>query len=307
MDTVPTFAEWIAVDWGTSNLRVWMMGKDGVPFAQDSSDKGMGGLARDAFEPALLELVAPYLAPDSVTPVLCAGMVGAREGWLEAPYVPTPCTPPDGQAAVAPTSTDPRLSVYILPGVKQMSPPDVMRGEETQIAGVLHSQPDFDGILCLPGTHTKWVHISAGEIVSFQTCMTGEMFALLSQQSVLRHSVTGTGWDQDSFLSGVTNAMDRPQSFAAELFRMRAAGLLLGTTADAGRARLSGLLIGLELAGTRAYWLGRHVAILGADAVAIHYRSALAEQGIQAEILENTNLTLAGLTNAYNQQKGADT
>lgn len=300
-------AEWIAVDWGTSNLRVWMMGSDGLPFAQDSSDKGMARLTRDAFEPALLELIAPYLAADRVTPVFCAGMVGAREGWQEAPYVAVPCTPPDGQAAVIPASTDPRLSVHILPGVKQMSPPDVMRGEETQIAGVLQSQPDFDGILCLPGTHTKWVHISAGEIVSFQTCMTGEMFALLSQHSVLRHSVGGSGWDQDSFLSAVQSAMDRPQSLSAQLFGMRAAGLLLGTTADEGRSRLSGLLIGLELAGTRAYWLGRHVAILGADAVAMHYRSALAEQGIQAEMLDNTDLTLAGLTNAYNLQKGAAT
>ena len=234
-------------------------------------------------------------------------MVGAREGWLEAPYVATPCAPPSGQAAVPPHSTDPRLSVQILPGVKQMSPPDVMRGEETQIAGVLRSQPEFDGILCLPGTHTKWVHISAGEIVSFQTCMTGEMFALLSHQSVLRHSFTSIGWDQDSFLAAVTDAMDRPQAFAAQLFGLRAAVLLQDTPAAAGRARLSGLLIGLELAGTRPYWLGRHVAILGADAVATHYRIALAEQGIQAEMLEVTNLTLAGLTTAYNVQKGAST
>lgn len=297
-------ADWIAVDWGTSNLRVWMMGRDDLPFAQDSSDKGMAGLTRDAFEPALLELISPYLAPDRVTPVICAGMVGAREGWLEAPYVATPCAPPNGAEAISAPNTDPRLSVHILPGVKQMSPPDVMRGEETQIAGVLHRQPEFDGILCLPGTHTKWVHISAGEIVSFQTCMTGEMFGLLSEQSVLRHSVDSADWDQDSFLTGVTNAMDRPQNFAAQLFGMRAAGLLLGTPADAGRARLSGLLVGLELAGTRPYWLGRHVAILGADAVAGHYHAALASQGIQAEMLESADLTLAGLTSAYNLQTG---
>jgi 2-dehydro-3-deoxygalactonokinase len=137
--------------------------------------------------------------------------------------------------------------------------------------------------------------------------MTGEMFALLSQQSVLRHSVTGNGWNNDSFLTGVANAMDRPQTFAAQLFGMRAAGLLLGTPSDAGRARLSELLVGLELAGTRPYWLGRHVAILGADAIASHYSTALAEQGIQAEMLESTDLTLAGLTCAYSLQKGAST
>ncbi|WP_298861773.1 2-dehydro-3-deoxygalactonokinase [uncultured Sulfitobacter sp.] len=300
-------AEWIAVDWDTSYLRVWMMGPDGLPFAQDSSDKGIASLAQGAFESALLELVDPYLASDHVTPVICTGMVGAREGWLEAPYVATPCAPPSGQSAVTPACTDPRLSVHILPGVKQMSPPDVMRGEAAKIAGVLSSQPDFDGILCLAGTHTKWVHISAGEIVSFQTCITGEIFALLSQQSVLRHTVTSTGWDQGSFLTGVANAMDRPQAFAAQLFGMHAAELLLDTPADAARARLSGLLIGLELAGTKPYWLGRHVAILGVNDVAAHYRIALAEQGIQAEMLESIDFTLAGLTSAYSGYKGANT
>ena len=299
------YAEWIAVDWDTSNLRVWMMGADGKPFASDRSDKGMAGLTQDGFEPALLSLIDPYLNPDHVTPVICAGMVGAREGWREAAYVATPCAPPDARAAVAVQAHDPRIAVHILPGVKQMAAPDVMRGEETQIAGVLHSQPAFDGILCLPGTHTKWVHISAGEIVSFQTCMTGEIFALLASQSVLRHSVTTAEWDEDSFIDGVTQAMDSPQSFASRLFGLRAGGLLQGTSAGAARARLSGLLVGLELAGTRPYWLGRHVAILGADSVAAHYQCALAAQGVQAETLDNACLTLAGLTSAYRSLKGA--
>jgi 2-dehydro-3-deoxygalactonokinase len=255
----------------------------------------------------LLELISPYLAPDRVTQVICIGMVGAPEGWLEAPYVATPCNPPDGGAAVSPQSHDPRLSVQILPGVKQMTPPDVMRGEETQIAGILKSRPDFDGILCLPGTHTKWVHISAGEIVSFKTVMTGELFALLSQQSALSHFVITDGWDQARFLTAVADGMGRPQTFAAQLAELRAAGLLSEVPAETSRARLSGLLIGLELAAVRAYWLGRYVAIPGDDTVAELYRTSLAEQGIVADMLNATDLTLAGLCAAWELQKGEPT
>lgn len=303
MNTDTKTAEWIAVDWGTTNLRVWIMDSNSGPFAQASSAKGMGGLASDKFEAALLELIGPYLSDDKVTPVICAGMVGAREGWREARYVATPCPPPNGCAAVQVEAQDPRISVTILPGVKQISPPDVMRGEETQIAGVLREYPNFDGIICLPGTHTKWVHISAGEIVSFQTFMTGEMFALLSEQSVLRHSVTSDRWDQESYLLAITDAMARPQSIAAYLFGLRAGGLVGEMLSQTARARLSGLLIGAELAAARPYWLGQNVAIIGAGPVAELYRSALVEQGVPAAIQDVADLTLAGLTSAYNAQR----
>lgn len=295
-------AEWIAVDWGTSNLRVWIMGAEGLPVAQAESAKGMARLSRDGFEGALLDLIDPYLSPDKVTRVICAGMVGAREGWVEAPYLSVPCTPPNGDAAVDAHARDPRISVRILPGVKQVTPPDVMRGEETQIAGVLRQQPDFDGILCLPGTHTKWVHISAGEIVSFQTFMTGELFALLAGQSVLRHSVAGDDWDRAAFDAAVSDAMARPQSVAAKLFGIRAGGLVGEVARGAARGQLSGLLVGIELAAARPYWLGQNVAILGAGPVAELYRAGLAAQGVTASTLDVAHLTLAGLSAAYHTQ-----
>jgi 2-dehydro-3-deoxygalactonokinase len=104
---------------------------------------------------------------------------------------PSPASPrPDARSGA---TKDPRLRVSILPGLKQAVPPDVMRGEETQIAGFLAAAPGFDGVLCLPGTHAKWVQISAEEVVSFRTFMTGELFDLLSTQSVLRHSIAGEG------------------------------------------------------------------------------------------------------------------
>jgi len=212
--------DWIAVDWGTSNLRVWAMGSDGRVLAEASSDDGMGKLAQDGFEPALLQLVEPWLAKRP--PILACGMVGSRQGWCEAPYRAVPCTPVDKSGLITAPTTDPRLSVRIAPGLKQASPADVMRGEETQIAGALHLMPGYDGVFCLPGTHSKWVHVSAGEVVSFQTFMTGEMFALLSEASVLRHGMLGGGWEDAAFDLAVSDALARPEKFGARLFALRA-------------------------------------------------------------------------------------
>ena len=292
-------AAWFAVDWGTTHLRVWAMGAAGEVLDLLSSDRGMGKLASEGFEPALLSLIAPYLAEDGATPVICCGMVGARQGWAEAPYTTVPCPPPDVRRAVKVPARDPRLDVRILPGLSQDKPADVMRGEETQIAGFLSQEPEFDGVLCLPGTHAKWVHISAGEVVSFQTFMTGEMFALLSGKSVLRHGMQEGGWDAGFFTTALDDAIARPQGIAASLFSLRAEGLLHGLTSAQACARLSGLLIGLELAGSRPYWLGRDVVLLGDGGLVAHYAAALAAQGVPARQVNADIVTLDGLKAAH--------
>lgn len=288
--------DWIAVDWGTSNLRVWAMGPQGV-LATAASDEGMGSLTRDGFEPALLRLIAPWLGA-GVMPVVACGMVGARQGWHEAPYRAVPCAPVAAGAGVLVPGTDARLRVQIAPGLMQAGPADVMRGEETQIAGALALHPGFDGVICLPGTHSKWVQVSAGEVVSFQTFMTGEMFALLSTHSVLRHGMGGDGWDDAAFDRGLEDGLQRPERIAAQLFRLRAEGLLAGLTADAARARLSGLLIGTELAAAKPYWLGNRVMLIGAAGLTAHYAAALTRQGVVCETLDATHCTLAGLAMA---------
>jgi 2-dehydro-3-deoxygalactonokinase len=290
--------DWLAVDWGTSHLRVWGMGHNGTVQLRRSNDAGMGSLSQDQFEPALIDLMGDVLGRGT-TPVIVCGMAGSRQGWAEAKYVASPCSPPGIETATKASTNDPRLSVYILPGVKQSNPADVMRGEETQIAGFLALNPKFDGVICLPGTHTKWVHISAGEIVSFRTFMTGEMFALLSKQSVLRHSVKGQGWDAEAFVTAVSTGMSNPSEIAARLFSIRAEGLLNDLHADQARARLSGLLIGVELAAARPYWLGQHVALIGDDQLCKAYGDALAAQGLPIERTDADRMTLDGLKAAY--------
>ncbi len=288
------YCDWIAVDWGTSHLRAWAMAGD-QPKAEARSDAGMGTLDPAGFEPALLALVEPWMGARPVDILMC-GMVGSRQGWAEAPYRAVPCTPL-GTEHGKPATRDGRLRVRIVPGLKQAAPPDVMRGEETQIAGFLAAHPNFDGVLCLPGTHTKWVQVSAGEIVSFRTFMTGEMFALLSRQSVLRHSI-GEGWDDDAFAEAVGSTLARPETLAHRLFTIRAEGLLKGAAPGRATAVLSGLLVGAELAATRPYWLGQRVAVIGASEPSNSYCAALALQGITPERADGDAMVLAGLVAA---------
>lgn len=292
---------WIAVDWGTSNLRAWAMEETagGSRILEEAtSEKGMGKLKPQEFEAALLEVAAPWLdqSGQARTLVLACGMVGARQGWSEAVYRKVPCTPTDPAGLTRVATQDSRLDVRIAPGLAQDRPADVMRGEETQLAGALAMNPGFDGVFCLPGTHSKWAQVSAGEVVSFQTFMTGELFALLSTQSVLRHSITGEGWDEAAFDEGLSDALSRPDRIAAKLFSLRAEALLHGMTPAQARARLSGLIIGIELAGSKPYWLGQEVKLIGAPALQASYARALATQGLHAESLDATACTLAGLS-----------
>ncbi|WP_224816124.1 2-dehydro-3-deoxygalactonokinase [Hasllibacter sp. MH4015] len=291
-----SYADWIAVDWGTTHLRAWaMVGAEAK--AEVSSADGMGKLPRDGFEPALLRLVEPWLGAGRMRVVAC-GMVGARQGWVEAPYVAVPARPTDLSPIVAP-SADPRLHVSVVPGLSQAKPADVMRGEETQIAGFLAQNPKFDGVLVLPGTHSKWVRISAEEVVSFQTAMTGELFQLLAEESVLRHSVSASGQNDDAFVQAVSDTISQPEKVSQWLFGLRAQNVLDGQDGTTARAKLSGYLIGSELAAARPYWLGQAVAIAGTPTLTRLYADALKTQGVTPDVHDAAPLTRAGLARVY--------
>ncbi|MFO1143624.1 MAG: 2-dehydro-3-deoxygalactonokinase [Amaricoccus sp.] len=292
-------AAWIAVDWGSSNLRAWAIGPDGEVTAEAASDAGAITLAPDAFEPALLDVVGGWLG-DGRTDVIICGMAGARGGWTEAAYAAVPC-PPTPAAFARPPVADPRLAVRILPGLRQDEPADVMRGEETQLAGLLRDEPRFDGVACLPGTHSKWAHVGGGEVISFASYMTGEVFALLAGSSVLRKTLAPDGWNADAFLEAVEDGLARPDRVPARLFPLRAAALLHGLDPVVARSRLSGLLIGAELASARPYWLGRDVVLVGADRLVAAYRDALALAGLAARSADAARLTLAGLAAVHDR------
>lgn len=289
--------DWIAVDWGTTRLRVWAMQADKV-LESRVSDKGMGALTPGGFEPALLELVGDWLEDGRPTPVIACGMVGARTGWAEAEYRPVPCTPLDPQRATRPPVRDPRLQVHILPGLSQTDPPDVLRGEESQVAGFLAHRPDFRGTLCLPGTHCKWVSIADGKVRGFHTFMTGEIYALLTRQSVLRLTIGDARPDNTAFLEASAQVAANTDMAIAGLFPLRAAALLSGLAPEQAAGRLSGLLIGAELAAAQPLWQGVPVIVIGAPDLSALYLGALTQAGADAHQMDGSQLVLAGLTAA---------
>ena len=301
-------ASWIAVDWGTTHVRAWAMGADGVPLAEARGDQGMGTLAPgpSAFEPALLALIEPWLGPGR-TPVVACGMVGSRQGWCEATYLKVPVRPHGKAGLTRAPAKDPRIAVHIANGVSQTNPPDVMRGEETQIAGLLTLAPGFDGVVAMPGTHTKWVQLTGGDIFHFASFMTGELYALISQHSVLRHSVDAKGFDADAFAEAVDDALSHPERIAAKLFSIRAHHLLQGADPAKAASRLSGLLVGLELGGAKPYWLGQDIALVAEGQHAERYAIALGQLGAAFQTHDPDACVLAGLTAAHASLTGVET
>lgn len=294
--------EWIAVDWGTSNLRVWAMaGSSALDMREASS--GMGKLARDAFEPALLSLIEPWLRMDGAIEVVICGMAGARQGWAEAPYANVPGVPLQPSSFLGVETKDARIKVTIIHGLSQAEPPDVMRGEETQIAGFLSLEPGFDGVLCLPGTHTKWAWLEAGRVTRFRTFMTGEVFSLLREHSILRHSVADAASEPIAetlaeFEEGLATAVSDPAALSAHLFTLRAASILYGRPADASLAHLSGLLIGSETTAMQPHIADRRVVVLGTGTLAQLYCHALRDRDMQPETRSAEQATLLGLIEA---------
>lgn len=299
-------AAFVAVDWGTSSFRAWRMAADGTPLAYSRGPEGMLHCASAGFAPVLQQHLEKLGASRDV-PVLICGMAGARQGWIEAPYFETPADLHQLLSrAVAPPDAGDRYRVRILPGVCQRSAgaEDVMRGEETQLLGLLGMRPDFEGVVILPGTHSKWVDIRGGRIVRFSSAMTGELYEVLSQHSVLRHSFAGNV-EGAEIETGIAEGMDaglaHPELLSALIFRTRAAALLSGKGADWCSGYLSGLLVGAEIGGHRDWLTAKSVPLIGSARFARLYGAALARIGFEGVAIDAAEATIAGLKEARAQ------
>lgn len=266
--TAPAVA---AVDWGTSSFRLWLLDAAGAALAERRSGEGMLTAGTEGFGAILEKHLAAAGAPPSLPVVVC-GMAGARQGWIEAPYVTLPAgldgilagaVPVPGQAAGQAAGqgsgqdAGQARKIRILPGLAQRSAdePDVMRGEETQLAGVLPLFASGRHVICMPGTHSKWVEAEGGVIAGFRTWLTGELFSVLSRQSILRHSlgesVAPALPDTPAFVTACRDALAQGGDIGPSLFRIRAATLLQDLQPADAAATLSGLLIGSEIASAR--------------------------------------------------------
>ncbi|MCA6121683.1 2-dehydro-3-deoxygalactonokinase [Bradyrhizobium sp. WSM 1704] len=244
----------VAVDWGTSSFRLWVMDAAGDVLGERRSDQGMTAAAKAGFAP-VLQSHLDALGVAAEVPVVICGMAGARQGWVEAGYLDTPAHLSDvlGRAVVVGGQN---RDIRILPGIAQRdaAAPDVMRGEETQLLGALGLDAAGDALVCMPGTHSKWVHVAGGTVERFATFMTGELFGAVARDTILSHAVAGAeeAVDQDAFRSAVADAFAAPARTANLLFRVRARQLLFGGSAAAARETISGTLIGAELAASLA-------------------------------------------------------
>lgn len=289
----------IAVDWGTSRLRLWALDGDGKVLAERRSEEGLEG-ARNAGFNATLEAHLTTLHIPLDVPVIICGMAGSRQGWVEAPYIAVP-SPLSAVASHASIVNDSARDVRILPGLCQNleANPQVMRGEETKLLGLNLDQKRH--LVCLPGTHAKWVEIDNGIVTGFTTFLTGELFALFCNHSILRHSIgesANFSIDDTSFAAACRSMIDEPQTLMEKLFSIRAASLLFDKTAEQSSATLSGLLIGAEVGvAKRMFRDDVSFTLAGTGTLGALYAKAIALAGLHATHVDSETLVRAGLFN----------
>lgn len=286
-------AAYIAVDWGSTNRRVFAIAADGTLIGNRRDDRGILAMAGGNFatEAALLR------AEWGDLPMLCAGMVGSNRGWIDAGYVAVPA---DLAAIAAGASWAQPGRTAILPGVCRDTAgrPDVMRGEEVQLLGAAAAGlVAADAWLCQPGTHAKWARLESGRITDFTTAMTGEMFAQLRRGGLLADGLDGSVTDDATFRAGVQAA--RGGDLLATLFGARAA-LVLGQRELGDQASyVSGVLIGSDcaarLAGNFAGARAAGVDVLADPVLGGLYLAALAELGCAGRLIDSNAAFLAGI------------
>ncbi len=273
----------IGVDWGTTSLRAYRMTEAGQIIARASAPSGVLQVAPGDFPNVLRTIIGDWLA-DGETRVLLSGMVGSRQGWLEAPYLPCPTN----AAAIGAALTKIPFAgaeILLVPGLSdrdEAGTPEVMRGEETQIIGAI-DQIGSSGLICLPGSHSKWAQTEGGRIVSFRTYFSGEAFAALRGGTILGRMMDDAPHDAAAFARGVARSADGGH-LLHQLFGVRSLALFGELGSNQTASYLSGLLIGHEV---RAALLpGMNVHLIGAAPLCALYAATIAACGARARVLD---------------------
>ncbi|MCJ2374940.1 2-dehydro-3-deoxygalactonokinase [Pseudomonas sp. RGM 3321] len=302
-------AQLIALDWGTTSLRAYRLGEHGQVLEQRALSAGImqlpttprliaGQLCSDGFELAFDQACGDWLDAQPGLPVIACGMVGSAQGWREAAYRETPASVYELSAALQTVRSARGVTVHIIPGVLQRSTlPNVMRGEETQVLGVLagldaeqSSQPLLIG---LPGSHSKWVQVARGRIVHFDTFMTGEVYAALCAHTILGRTMQQPeAFDSQAFDWGLSIALSQEGAAGplSTIFSTRTLGLTGQLGATAQPDYLSGLLIGHELVAIARLHLHTHeqlpaVILIGSESLCTRYARGLEVCGFSSVTL----------------------
>ncbi|UPG94588.1 2-dehydro-3-deoxygalactonokinase [Luteibacter aegosomatissinici] len=293
--------DFIAINWGSSNFRSFLLGDEGAVCDAFAEPAGIASLDRSGMEAQLARLVARW--PDAGMIYAC-GMVGSNVGWEDAGYVACPIGLEELAARLHPATIAGR-TMHIVPGLACRravdNAPDIMRGEETELFGLLRAgRLPQDGIVALPGTHGKWVRIEGGKVQEFMTAMSGEIFDRLTAAGMLASVVAAPAATGAAFKAGVDAGFKRQPGLGTALFGVRAQVIRGDLARDDAASYLRGLLIGSELADARAiYPLEPTVTLVGAAPVCALYAAALAHVGIGSQAVDAADATAQGFAGIH--------
>jgi 2-dehydro-3-deoxygalactonokinase len=271
----------IGIDWGTSSFRAYRLGPGGTVQETRMAPRGILAIEGGRFEEELLRQIGDWLAAGE-RQVLMSGMIGSRQGWVEAPYVPCPAGVAELAGALARVRFD-GADVRVVPGLcctDVAGTPEVMRGEETQLIGVLPDAP-AEAVACLPGSHSKWARLAGGRIVMFNTYFSGEAFAALRGHTILGRMMREGPTDLAAFDRGVARAGD-PGHLLHHLFGVRTLGLFGELEESEAASYLSGLLIGHEVRAALPGAVASAVHLIGSAPLCDLYARAIASCGASA-------------------------
>ena len=284
---------WVALDWGTSNFRAYLMDNNNV-IDQVSTQEGMKFIDQNEFEKILIKNIDAWNNKFDIKVIIASGMVGAKQGWIEVPYINSPCDIRNVNFKTFKILDD--TNIHILSGVSQFNPSDVMRGEETQIAGFLLNNVDFNGSICLPGTHSKWVNMNSYNIQEFTTFLTGELYEIVKKYSILNHSLNTTELDDEIVKSSAKLIIENPSFISNKLFEIRADNLLKNSNQTSNNSKLVGYLLGIELSGSRTYWEDKDLVIIGSSNLNKYYELILNGRSNSIRLFNSSDMALNGLS-----------
>ena len=285
----------IGCDWGTTSFRAYLLGRDAQIIEKIETQKGIMSIKDGDFEKVFEEIVGTWMDLYPTCPIVLSGMIGSRQGWLEAPYIECPAQLNQLAKKLTVINLIRKRKVFLVPGLTfkdEEGIPDVMRGEEIQILGSSSTVDQKEQLICLPGSHSKWVRVSCGNVIAFSTYMTGETYEAVRKNTILSKTLEPDAWSEEAFMSGVQYSKTN-KNILSQLFHVRTQILFHELSTDESTSFISGLLIGHELKSALQNSHGLEIHLIGDMALTKIYGDAISEFG-STVIQLDTDIVTAG-------------